>query len=197
VVCEVFLVQRLRFIAVAILSILVITIVGAVSLSPAYAPPPSTITLSASPNPALPNQALTFSGQVTPAAADNIVVYVNSASVSCPDDIRFVPLALNLVPSFNPALKFTGTADSAGSYSITVPGGFAAGLYGAIAIDESSSAVSGCDSFTVSPMIPEYPFGLVVLAAFMIAAYGAIIRKTVTKQNLTVVSALWLPVLCV
>lgn len=181
------MVQRFRFIGITILSILLLTIVGAVSLSPAYAG--ATITINISPNPALPGQSVTFSGQVNPplTAADNIAVYVHSGSLTCPDDIRFVPLAVNLAPSVTPSTfpsKFTGTADKAGFYSITVAGGFAAGLYGVIAVDETASFLgSDCDPFTVAPPIPEYPFGLAILAIFMIIAYGVIRRKTVTKQK--------------
>jgi hypothetical protein len=168
-----------------VLSILVLTIIGASFLSPAYAGIPTSISLNVSPNPALPNQAVTFSGQVTPAAADSITVFVHSGSLTCPDDIRFVPLAVNLAPSTltpsNLPIHFTGTADSTGFYSITVPGGFAVGLYGVIAVDESTSIVSNCDPFTVSTVIPEYPFGLAILAIFMVIGYGVIRRRTITK----------------
>jgi hypothetical protein len=34
-----------------------------------------------------------------------------------------------------------------------------------------------------APPIPEYPFGLVVLAVFMVIAYGVIRRKTIVKQR--------------
>lgn len=169
--------QRFRFVGVTVLSILVLTIVGVVSLSPAHAV--GTMTLNVSPNPPLPGQTVTFSGQVTPplTSADNIEVVVSSGGLTCADDIRFVPLAVGLTPSTFSG-SFTGTADSAGHYSITVAGGFAAGLYGAIALDESAGLASVCDPFTVTPNIPEYPFGLAVLAIFMIIAYSVIKRKT-------------------
>jgi len=35
-----------------------------------------------------------------------------------------------------------------------------------------------CDPFTVSAVIPEYPFGLAVLGVFMIIAYSMIRRRT-------------------
>jgi hypothetical protein len=183
------MVQRLRFIGVAVLSILVLTIVGAVSLSPAYA---QMMTLNISPNPALPGQAVTFSGQVTPPAtgADNIVIFVLSGEVSCAIvDIRFVWLAVNLAPSttlFPTSIHFTGTANAAGSYSITAAAGLPAGTYTVYAQDTSYAAVdvsSTCDPLTVAPPIPEYPFGLAVLAIFMVIAYGVIRRKTATKQK--------------
>jgi hypothetical protein len=173
-------VQRFKFIGITILSILLLTIVGATFLSPAHAFP--TITLNISPNPPLPNQPVTFSGQVSSPAtsADSMAVYVHSGSLTCPDDIGFVALAVNLVPSFNPALKFTGTADSSGFYSITVPGGFAVGQYGAIVIDASAQLSSLCDPFTVAPPIPEYPVGLAVLALLMVLSYAVIRRRTRT-----------------
>jgi len=185
VVCEVLLVQRFRFIGVAVLSILVLTIVGAVSLSSAYAAP-VTITLNVLPNPALPGQSVTFSGQVTPAAPDNIEIFVESDNPGCADDIRVVWLALNLAPSLTlhtTSIHFTGTANAAGFYSITAAAGFPAGTYGVLALDATSGGPGACDPFTVAPPVPEYPFGLAILAAFMVIAYGVIRRKTVTKQK--------------
>ena len=154
------------------LSILVFTIVGAVSLSPAYASIP-TITLSISPNPALPNQDVTFSGQVSSphGASDGVAVAFYTGAGCVGDSFNFVP----------------GHADSGGSYSLTQTGGFPSGTYSAQAQDESYTpeVFSPCDPFTVSsaPSIPEYPFGLAILAVFMIIGYGVIKRKTVTKQK--------------
>ena len=188
-VCEVLLVQRLRFIGVAVLSILVLTIIGALSLSPAYA---QTMTLNISPNPALPSQSVTFSGQVTPPAtsADNIEIYVEPDNPNCFDDIRFVWLAVNLAPSTLtpsfPLPTFTVVADSAGHYSITATGGLPAGTYGVLARDTSYSSVevlSACDPFNVLTSIPEYPLGVAILAIFMVIAYGVIRRKTIVKQK--------------
>jgi hypothetical protein len=34
-----------------------------------------------------------------------------------------------------------------------------------------------------SPVIPEYPLGLPLLAIFMLIGYGLIRRRTVTKQK--------------
>jgi hypothetical protein len=180
--------QRFKFIGITILSILLLTIVGAVSLSPAYAPLLPTMTLNVSPNPALPNQAVTFSGQVTPPAtsADNIQIEVEPDNPECLLDIRVVWLAVNLAPSTSTPSTistFTGIADSAGYYSITVPGGFPAGPYGVIAEDASLGVLSGCVSFTVAPPIPEYPLGLSVLAIFMIIAYGLVRRRTSATKN--------------
>jgi hypothetical protein len=185
VVCEVLLVQRLRLMAVTVLSILVLTIIGAASLSPAYAAPPATMTLHISPNPALPGQAVTFSGQVTPPAtgADNIEVFVESGAACAAPDIRVVWLAVNLAPSITPSgvPTFTGTANSAGFYSITVPGGFAADTYAVVAQDTSYAAVevsSACNFLTVAPPIPEYPIGLPILAILMLFGYGLVRRRT-------------------
>ncbi|MGA3109229.1 MAG: hypothetical protein ABSD99_07190, partial [Candidatus Bathyarchaeia archaeon] len=182
----------MRFIAVTVLSILLLTIVGAVSLSPAYA---GVITSSfhVSPTAALLNQPVTFYGQVSPpfnspTTGDSIEVLVWSGT-GCvlPDDIRFIPLTVNLAPSTPlPSYTLTGTtdADNAGHYSITVPGGFPAGSYSArfedlTYLQNNVGIILGCDPFTVSSTpIPEYPFGLAILAVFMIIAYGVIRRKT-------------------
>jgi len=183
------MVQRTTLIAVTVLSILVVTIVGAVSLSPAYADA-VTMTLNVSPNPALPNQPVTFSGQVSPTAtsADTITVYVLLNNPACATgDIGFVPLAVGVAPSNLIPLNvpsFTGTANSAGSYSITVSSGFSAGTYGVLARDLSyeSLEVSPCDPLTVTPNIPEYPYGLAVLALFLVLGYGLIRRRLVRGQ---------------
>lgn len=181
------MVQRLRFIGVAVLSVLVLTIVGAVSISPAYAGNPPTMTLNISPNPALPNQPVTFSGKVSPPAtsADTIeVLFAPAGTCITVIDIRFIPLAVGLAPSALTPLKFpilTGTADSSGFYSITAPSGFSAGGYTATAQDTSYAAVivvSPCDSFAVAPPIPEYPLGVAILALFMVIAYGFVRRRT-------------------
>jgi hypothetical protein len=36
---------------------------------------------------------------------------------------------------------------------------------------------------TSAASIPEYPFGLAVLAIFMVLGYGVIKRRTLTKQK--------------
>lgn len=163
------MVHRFKFIGITVLSILILTIVGAVSLSPAYA---ATMTLNISPNPALPNQPVTFSGQVSPpnGASDSVAVaFYTGAGCVNGNSFNFVP----------------GHADSGGSYSLTWTGGFSSGSYSAQAQDENYAPIvlSPCMAFTVSTAIPEYPFGLAVLAIFMIIAYGVIRRKTITKQK--------------
>ena len=179
--------QGFRFIALTVISILVLTIVGATFLSPAYAPSFSgTFTLIISPNPALPGESVTFSGAVMPPFSstmpfDSMLVIVYS-SVSCGPigDIGFIPLTVNLAPSTITAQTFPGTANGAGDYSITVPGGFSAGSYSVRVRDDSYSGVvdTACDPFTVGPPIPEYPLGLPILAIFMIIGYGVIRRRT-------------------
>lgn len=179
-------VQRFRFIGITVLSILVFTIMGVTFPSSAYAAPVVTMTLNISPNPALPGQAVTFSGTVASPAvpADSIRVSVFSGGPLCPTggDIGFIPLAVNLAPSTIAFGVFTGTALSDGSYSITAPSGFPVGSYGVSASDLTASFTSLCDPLTVSTVIPEYPFGLPLLAIFMIIGYGLVRRRT--RNNL-------------
>ena len=112
------------------------------------------------------------------------VVVISGEGTSCilPVDIGFIPLTVNLAPSgitlFGP---FTGTTNNLGAFTIVATGGFAVGSYTVIALDRSYTAISVqslCDPLTVSTAIPEYPFGLTLLAVFMIVAYGVIRRKT-------------------
>lgn len=189
-------VQRFRFIFSVALSILLLTIVGTAFLQSAYAPPPpppTTFTLNVSPNPVLPNQPVTFSGQVNPletSTGDQIaVVVISGEGTSCilPADIGFIQLTVNLVPAGITLLgPFTGTTNNLGAFTIVATGGFAVGPYTVIALDRSYTAISAqspCDPLTVSTVIPEYPFGLALLAVLMIIAYGAIRRKTRYDHN--------------
>jgi hypothetical protein len=77
---------------------------------------------------------------------------------------------------------------TSGTFTIVATSGFPAASYTARAYDNSYAesavtAISPCDPLTVSTVIPEYPFGVAVLAIFMIIAYGVIRRRTVTKQK--------------
>jgi hypothetical protein len=73
------------------------------------------------------------------------------------------------------SMIFSSNTHVASSYTLTLPGR-PAGQYSVSVVGDTPS----CVNFTVqaaSP-IPEYPLGLVVLAIFMIIAYGIIRRKT-------------------
>jgi hypothetical protein len=177
------MVQRFRLIVLMVLSILVLMIIGAASLTPANAV--LAATLNVSPNPAFAGQSVTFSGRFIPATgADNIQVVVTLGGICAVDDAKFIQLALDFSPSTLPTSTFSGTAHSDGTFSITVPGGFSAGSYTAQAQDNSytRSTLSTCDAFTVGAPIPEYPFGLAVLAVLMIIGYG-VIRRRVTNPD--------------
>jgi hypothetical protein len=72
-------------------------------------------------------------------------------------------------------LTILGVSDgTTGVYSFTVVGGEPVGSYGA------KDNIVPCVSFTVTaaPAIPEYPYGLPLLAILAVIAYGLIRRKT-------------------
>ncbi len=149
-------------------SILVLTVMGATFLSPVYAPV-ATITLNISPNPALSGQTITFSGQVTPplTSGDTIIIDIINGPSSCAS-----PTVLKIL---------TTTANSAGSYSTSTT--LSQGTYSAFDQDGTYSGpatpFSPCENLTVSSTpIAEYPFGLAVLAILMIIGYGVIRRRT-------------------
>jgi hypothetical protein len=169
--------QRFRFIAVTVLSILVLTIVGAVLLSPAYAPPtPGSITLyvngSVSPSPVFYSTtdfSLTYSG--TSGAADVIHILLYSGSGCSVYANSYVVV----------------TADATtGAYTKSVIPDNDPGSYSAqAAVVSGVNKISNCVNLTIdpAPTIPEYPFGLAVLAIFMTIAYGVIRQRTRYGQS--------------
>ncbi len=175
-----FTVQRFRFIAVTVLSILVLTIAGVVSLSPAYA---CTFTATLSASTIVQGGSLTLSGDDScNPSGENIFANTFETS-SCP-------------PTGDPPgsqVGGDGLSGVTGAYSgvpitfFTSPPGF--GGPGTYCVHVFSTSIPSSDgvnvAFTVTSAtpIPEYPFGLAVLAIFMMIGYGVIRRRTITKQK--------------
>ena len=89
------------------------------------------------------------------------------------------PLKLGTVEVFTGSgctgtIVFSLTTSTVVSYTVTVPGQ-PAGQYSVSVQGDSPS----CVNFTVqaAPPVPEYPYGLAILAIFTILAYGIIRRK--------------------
>jgi hypothetical protein len=166
-----------RFMIVTVLSVLVLTIIGAVSLSPAYATCIFTATLSSSM--IVQGGSLTLSGQDTCGGQSGEALFANTYETSsCP------PTGL---PS-GTQVGGDGLNPVVGTYSglpitfFTSPPGF--GGPGTYCVHVWSASVPDADgvnvAFTVTSAapIPEYPLGIPILAIFMIIAYGVIRRKT-------------------
>ena len=165
--------QRFRFIAVTVLSILALTIIGATFLLPAYATGSLTLFIN---SPVPLNVGIVFSGTETPSPAFppgneiNVAVYTGAGCTT----FDFGTLAGSTGP--------TGGYNSGGALPASAAG---VGSYSAIATDLTTHVSSLCEPFSIvpaTPPIPEYPFGLAVLAIFMVVAYGIIRRKTRNTQ---------------
>jgi hypothetical protein len=117
----------------------------------------SVLALTITPPSPTPGQPITLSG---PNVDGNVEVFTGSGCTG--------------------TLVFSSATFVASSYTVTVPGQ-PAGQYSASVEEDTSS----CVNFTVqaaSP-IPEYPFGLAVLAIFMIIAYGVTRRRTRSDET--------------
>jgi hypothetical protein len=170
-------VQRFRFIAVTVLSILVLTIIGAAFLSPAYAVCNLTTTAS-SYTITQGTASVTISG--TDLCDPTITTGVNAnlyagACLSGPASGPFLANnGVNIDGSHNFAITIPTSTLNPGSYC----------FYVASSVSALTNFVN--DPLTVTssaPPIPEYPVGLAILAVFMVIGYGLIRRKTTTKQK--------------
>jgi hypothetical protein len=172
-------VQRFRLIGITVLSILVFTIIGATS--PAHATVCTVFTATLSSSTIVQGGSLTLSGvdNCSPITGENIFANTYETS-SCPS---------SGMPSGS-QVGGDGLSGVTGAYSgvpitffISPPGFGGPGTY-CVHVFSTSDPSGANVAFTVtSPtFIPEYPFGLAVLAIFMILAYGIIRRRT--RSNL-------------
>jgi len=111
----------------------------------------SVLALTITPPAPTPGQSITLSG---PVGGGNVEVFTGSGCTG--------------------ALVFSSAITSTISYALTLPGE-PAGQYSASVQGDSPS----CVNFNVqaAPPVPEYPYGLAILAIFTILAYGVIRRK--------------------
>jgi hypothetical protein len=171
VVCEVLLVQRLRFIGVTVLSILVLTIIGAVSLLPAYAGCTFTTTVTSF-TITQGTSSITVSGtDDCNLGTSTVVAQLNSGSCAGPRTfIRAVSTTPGVAGAFTTPPLTTSDLNP-GSYCVVV-----------VSQGPGTSPTNISDPLTVTSAapIPEYPLGLAVLAVFMVLAYTVIRRRTRT-----------------
>ena len=166
------MVQKLRLIGIAVLSILVFTIVGAIFLSPAFAAVPLNLAIStATP---MSGQTFQFTGTDANGGASPwyFTIALNGPNPGCNNPA---------VSSYNGILL--PASSSPFTVSVTADSSFVVGTtYCAYFVDSLSPISLGSNivTFTIQPAtpIPEYPYGLSVLAIFMMLAYGVIRRKT-------------------
>ncbi len=148
--------QALILAAITVIAFTVMLNVGNV-----YAIPPQTLILT--PNPVTQS---TASVQVTGAgfAANDNNIQISLLSASC---------------SIGGTQIFTTTAssDAGGNLNpVTIPtAGLSPGTYCVTVVDTTTL---GTDLTVIPAAIPEYPFGLPLLAIFLVIAYGLIRRRT-------------------
>ena len=171
------MVQRYRFIGVTVLSVLVLAIIASVSLSPAYAGPCISYSLSSSTiTQGTASVTLTGVDNCNSGGTDTYQVY----SGACPGVSpvagatgSFVTSIVTPPPpygSYGP-VTITTSGLPAGTYCVVVTSG----------VDVSTPPTANAGLTVTATPIPEYPVGLAVLAIFMVLAYGVIRRKTITK----------------
>lgn len=112
----------------------------------------SVMALSVNPPTPTPGQSITLSG---PVGGGNVEVFTGSGCTG--------------------TLVFSSAITSTISYTLTLPGQ-SAGQYSVSVQGDTPS----CANFAVqaAPPVPEYPYGLAILAIFTIVAYGIIRHRT-------------------
>jgi len=167
-----------RLVSVGFLSVLALMISITVITPHAYGfiiiPAPTV-----SPNPATAGQPFMVYGTISAASVGDSITgffYVDlSVAHSCGG-------TLGLISALGPV-----TLGSSRSYSFTITAptsSFYPQYYCVVIIDGSSSSFPLTSiSVNAAPPIPEYPYGLPLLAIFMLIGYGVIRRKTATKQK--------------
>ena len=153
------MVQSYRFIAVAALSILVVTVIAA-TFQPAYACTIIGATLSSSTiTPGTPS--VTLDGKDPCSRPDDIEVRLYSGA--CPGVTFISEMTVPTVSNYFSGTVITTSSLTPGSYCVQV--------------DDLVNPIVTLP-LTVTSAIPEYPLGLSILAVFMIVGYGLVRRRT-------------------
>jgi hypothetical protein len=162
--------QRLTFIAVAILSILVLTIAGA-TLPPAYAVCTFSSSLSSS-NITQGTSGVTVSGTDT-CDPTGTIVEILLCPGTCP------PADGNVGSTF-------ATTGAGGAFSASIStsslslGSYCVYVASTVSFPSTPANSDPLTVTSVAPPIPEYPVGLAVLALLMVLSYAVIRRRTRT-----------------
>ncbi len=143
--------QRFRLIAFTVLSILVLTIIGASFLRPAYAFTTNTLYTTV----------VSGSGTVSPNCP---FVTPCTETVGSPITITATPASGYTFSSWTLVVGSCSGGPTSNPCILTMPG--------------PGPEVLVSATFTPAAPIPEYPLGLPILAIFMMLAYGVIRRRT-------------------
>lgn len=172
-----FTVQRFRVIAVAALSILLFTVVGATFLQPAYA---CAFIINLSSSTIVQGGSVSLSGDDTCGSPTDTIFVQTFQTSTCP--ANGIPSGTQVgADGLNPV---SGTWSNLPVTFFSGQGG--PGSYCVHVFSNSISTAEGPnDPLTVTSAtpIPEYPVGLAILAIFMVIAYALIRRRTLGKQK--------------
>ena len=160
--------RRFRFIAVAILAVVALTVI--LNVGNVYAPPPTCV-LMLTPNPVHQGTSVTVSASgCYPTTGGTLYVQTICGNFGT---------TVSSVAASTDASGDLTTVTPISTSSLTP--GTTYCIYGGNAF--SATILSA--SLTVLPatVIPEYPLGLSILAILMIIGYTVIRRKTITKQK--------------
>lgn len=166
---------RKRLVSMGFVSVLALLFTVTVLTPHAYA---VGYTVLISPNPVVAGQTMTVSGSTGSAGSSGDHMFLEiDTDLSAAHDCSGTNTIIKIGPqTLGPSLTFSFTV----TLSVTP------GFYCAAVDDVGSSTtftfpISNSDFFSVSvmaPPIPEYPYGLPILAIFTILAYAVIKRKT-------------------
>jgi hypothetical protein len=176
-------VQRFKLIALTVLSVLVLTIVGVTFISPVHA----TLCDFA---PSLSSSSIVQGSSLTLSVLDSgcdsginppAFIYFQVFTGSCPTGPNFTPTGTAVSSlatiSFTGDGTYTASVNGDGSGNNFGPGSYCVNVYSTL-FGVSENGVDVAFNVTSATPIPEYPFGVAVLAILAVIAYGLIKRRT-------------------
>lgn len=163
--------QRFKLIGIVLIAVVALTVT--LNIGNVHALPP---TLTLTPNPVTQGTNLVITGSDFPTSQNGFfVVFADNAGKCTGSDYTDGAISSDATGKLGPVTIPTSTLLSVGTHCVETVG-FT--IVGTITPDNAVS------SLTVNPtVVPEYPFGLPILAILTIIGYGVIRRKTATKQE--------------
>jgi hypothetical protein len=162
-------VRRFRFIAVAILAVVALTVI--LNVGNVYAPPPTCV-LMLTPNPVHQGTSVTASATGCYAPFFSGTLYVQTICGNFGTTVSSVAASTDASGDLTTVTPISTSSLTPGdTYCV----------YGGTAF--SATILSAYLTVLPATVIPEYPIGLSILAIFMVIGYGVIRRKTLTKQK--------------